>query len=38
LDKSESRKLIKLTHYSCWMGKERYKEKVFKEIEDALGI
>jgi hypothetical protein len=38
LDKSESRKLIKLTHYSCRMGKERYKEKVFKEIEDALGI
>jgi hypothetical protein len=38
LDKGEYRKLIKLTHYSSWLSKERYKEKVFKEIEGALGI
>ena len=36
LDKSEYRKLIKLTHYSCWISKERYKEDVFKEIDDVL--
>ncbi len=36
LDKSEYRKLIKLTHYSCWISKEGYKEKVFKEVDDAL--
>jgi hypothetical protein len=33
LDKSEYRKLIKLTHYSHRIGKEDYKEAVFKEIE-----
>jgi len=33
LDKSEYRKLIKLTHYSHWISKEAYKERVFKEIE-----
>ena len=33
LDKSEYRKLIKLTHYSHRIGKEAYKEAVFKEIE-----
>ena len=32
LDKSEYRKLIKLTHYSHWISKESYKEAVFKEI------
>ena len=32
LDKSEYRKLIKLTHYSHWISKEKYKEDVFKEI------
>lgn len=36
LDKSEYRKLIKLTHYSYRMRKEVYKERVFKEIDDAL--
>src|ERR1039458_2697940 len=36
LDKSEYRKLIKVTHYSCWISKERYKEDVFKEIDDVL--
>jgi len=38
LDKDEYRKLIKLTHYSSWLSKEKYKEKVFKEIEGTLGI
>ena len=33
LDKSEYRKLVKLTHYSYWISKEAYKERVFKEIE-----
>ena len=33
LNKSEYRKLIKLTHYSHRIGKEAYKETVFKEIE-----
>jgi hypothetical protein len=33
LDKSEYRKLIKLTHYSHRIRKEAYKERVFKEIE-----
>ena len=33
LDKSEYRKLIKLTHYSYRISKEAYKEAVFKEIE-----
>jgi hypothetical protein len=32
LDKSEYRKLIKLTHYSYRISKEEYKEVVFKEI------
>jgi hypothetical protein len=32
LDKSEYRKLIKLTHYSHRISKELYKEAVFKEI------
>jgi hypothetical protein len=32
LDKSEYRKLIKLTHYSHRISKESYKEAVFKEI------
>ena len=32
LDKSEYRKLIRLTHYSHWISKEAYKEAVFKEI------
>ncbi len=32
LDKSEYRRLIKLTHYSYRMSKEKYKEVVFKEI------
>jgi hypothetical protein len=32
LDKSEYRKLIKLTHYSNWISAEAYKETVFKEI------
>jgi len=32
LDKSEYRKLIKLTHYSYRISKEKYKETVFKEI------
>lgn len=32
LDKSEYCKLIKLTHYSQWISKEAYKDKVFKEI------
>jgi len=36
LDKSESRNLIKLTHYSCRINKEKYKEKVFEEIDDGL--
>src|SRR5271166_3859787 len=33
LNKNEYRKLIKLTHYSHQIGKEAYKEAVFKEIE-----
>jgi hypothetical protein len=32
LDKSEYRKLIKLTHYSHRISKEAYREAVFKEI------
>jgi hypothetical protein len=32
LDKSEYRRLIKLTHYSYRKSKEKYKETVFKEI------
>ena len=36
LDEGEYRKLIKLTHYSCWISKERYKEEVFKEIDGVL--
>jgi hypothetical protein len=32
LNKNEYRKLIKLTHYSHQIGKEAYKEAVFKEI------
>ncbi len=32
LDKKEYHKLIKLTHYSHQIGKEAYKEAVFKEI------
>jgi hypothetical protein len=33
LNKTEYFKLIKLTHYSHQIGKEAYKEAVFKEIE-----
>jgi len=33
LNKNEYHKLIKLTHYSHRIGKEAYKEAVFKEIE-----
>jgi hypothetical protein len=33
LNKNEYSKLIKLTHYSHQIGKEAYKEAVFKEIE-----
>jgi hypothetical protein len=36
LNKNEYRKLIRLTHYSHQMGKEAYKEAVFKEIEAGL--
>jgi hypothetical protein len=32
LNKNEYRKLIKLTHYSHQIGKEAYKQAVFKEI------
>jgi hypothetical protein len=35
LNKNEYSKLIKLTHYSHQIGKEAYKEAVFKEIEQA---
>jgi hypothetical protein len=36
LNKSDYRKLIKLTHYSYRINKEKYKEAVFKEIDDVL--
>jgi len=36
LDKSEYRKLIRLTHYSCRISKEKYKEDVLKAIGDVL--
>jgi hypothetical protein len=33
LNRNEYSRLIKLTHYSDYMGKEAYKEAVFKAIE-----
>jgi hypothetical protein len=36
LNKNEYRKLIKLTHYSHQIGKEAYKEAVFKEIGSSF--
>jgi hypothetical protein len=36
LSKNEYRKLIKLTHYSHQIGKEAYKEAVFKEIGSSF--
>jgi hypothetical protein len=36
LNKNEYRELIKLTHYSHQIGKEAYKERVFKEIESQM--
>ena len=38
LKKNEYHKLIKLTHYSHRMGKEAYKQAVFKEIRSSLGV
>lgn len=37
LDKSTYRHLIKITHYSHYISKEDYKEKVFKEIKKVMG-
>ena len=37
LNKNEYRKLIKLTHYSHQIGKEAYKEAVFREIGFRVG-
>lgn len=36
LNKNEYRKLIKLTHYSHQIGKEAYKEAVYKEIGSSF--
>lgn len=38
LNKNEYRKLIKLTHYSHRIGKEAYKEAVFKEIGSSFDV
>ncbi len=38
LDKNEYCKLIKLTHYSQQIGKEAYKEAVFKEIGSSSEV
>jgi hypothetical protein len=36
LNRNEYCKLIRLTHYSHQIGKEAYKERVFKEIESQM--
>jgi hypothetical protein len=38
LNKNEYRTLIKLTHYSHQIGKEAYKETVYKEIGSGVGV
>jgi hypothetical protein len=38
LSENEYRKLIRLTHYSHQIGKETYKEAVFKEIGSSLEV
>jgi hypothetical protein len=38
LNKNEYRKLIKLMHYSHQIGKEAYKEAVFKEIGSSFEV
>jgi hypothetical protein len=38
LNKNEYHKLIKLTHYSHQIGKEAYREAVFKEIGSSLEV
>jgi len=38
LDKNEYRRLIKLTHYSHQIGKEAYREAVFKEIGSSFEV
>jgi hypothetical protein len=38
LNKNEYHKLIKLTHYSHQIGKEAYKEVVFKEIGSSVEV
>jgi hypothetical protein len=38
LNKNEYRNLIRLTHYSHYIGKEAYKETVFKEIGSSFDV
>ena len=38
LPKASYSKLIKLTHYSHYISKEKYKEEVMKQISMAIGL